>query len=174
MDYMKHYPSLCLITYALMATGCSTIMSNIPGVYTIDILQGNMIDQDLIDQLRPNMTKRQVMYILGSPMIADTFHDKRWDYLYSEQKNGGDRLQKRVSLYFNGDSLAGVQGDIRPSTLPVVKPSTETTVDLPKREFDKSMREKVTGLFSFNNDATAKAKEEPAKPEPKNDSFFNF
>jgi outer membrane protein assembly factor BamE len=174
MDYMKHYPSLCLITYALMATGCSTIMSNIPGVYTIDILQGNMIDQDLIDQLRPNMTKRQVMYILGSPMIADTFHDKRWDYLYSEQKNGGDRLQKRVSLYFNGDSLAGVQGDIRPSTLPVVKPSTETTVDLPKREFDKSMREKVTGLFSFNDDATAKAKEEPAKPEPKNDSFFNF
>ncbi|NBV74574.1 MAG: outer membrane protein assembly factor BamE [Methylococcaceae bacterium] len=149
-------------------------MSNIPGVYTIDILQGNMIDQDLIDQLRPNMTKRQVMYILGSPMIADTFHDKRWDYLYSEQKNGGDRLQKRVSLYFNGDSLAGVQGDIRPSTLPVVKPSTETTVDLPKREFDKSMREKVTGLFSFNDDATAKAKEEPAKPEPKNDSFFNF
>ena len=174
MDYMKHYPSLCLITYALMATGCSTIMSNIPGVYTIDILQGNMIDQDLIDQLRPNMTKRQVMYILGSPMIADTFHDKRWDYLYSEQKNGGDRLQKRVSLYFNGDSLAGVQGDIRPSTLPVVKPSTETTVDLPKREFDKSMREKVTGLFSFSDDATAKAKEEPAKPEPKNDSFFNF
>ena len=174
MDYMKHYPSLCLITYALMATGCSTIMSNIPGVYTIDILQGNMIDQDLIDQLRPNMTKRQVMYILGSPMIADTFHDKRWDYLYSEQKNGGDRLQKRVSLYFNGDSLAGVQGDIRPSTLPVVKPSTETTVDLPKREFDKSMREKITGLFSFNDDATAKAKEEPAKPEPKNDSFFNF
>ena len=174
MDYMKHYPSLCLITYALMATGCSTIMTNVPDVYTIDILQGNMIDQDLIDQLRPNMTKRQVMYILGSPMIADTFHDKRWDYLYSEQKNGGDRLQKRVSLYFNGDSLAGVQGDIRPSTLPVVKPSTETTVDLPKREFDKSMREKVTGLFSFNDDATAKAKEEPAKPEPKNDSFFNF
>lgn len=174
MDYMKHYPSLCLITYALLATGCSTIMSNIPGVYTIDILQGNMIDQDLIDQLRPNMTKRQVMYILGSPMIADTFHDKRWDYLYSEQKNGGDRLQKRVSLYFNGDSLAGLQGDIRPSAVPVVKPSTETTVDLPKREFDKSMREKVTGLFSFSDDATAKAKEEPAKPEPKNDSFFNF
>lgn len=133
-----------------------------------------MIDQDLIDQLRPNMTKRQVMYILGSPMIADTFHDKRWDYLYSEQRNGGDRLQKRISLYFNGDNLVGVQGDIRPSTLPVVKPSAETTVELPKREFDKSMREKVTGLFGFDDDTTAKPKEEPAKPEKKSDSFFNF
>lgn len=133
-----------------------------------------MIDQDLIDQLRPNMTKRQVMYILGSPMIADTFHEKRWDYLYSEQRNGGDRLQKRISLYFNADNLVGVQGDIRPSTLPVVKPSAETTVELPKREFDKSMREKVTSLFGFDDDTTAKPKEEPAKPEKKSDSFFNF
>ena len=174
MDYMKHYPSLCLITCALMATGCSTIMSNIPGVYSIDVLQGNMIDQDLIDQLRPNMNKRQVMYILGSPMIADTFHERRWDYLYSEQRAGGDRLQKRISLYFNGDSLVGVQGDIRPSTLPVVKPSTETTVELPKREFDKSMREKVTGLFGADDDASSKPKDEPAKPEKKSDSFFNF
>ena len=173
MDYMKHYRTLCLITYAILATGCSTIMSNLPGVYTIDVLQGNMIDQDSIDQLRPNMTKRQVMYILGSPMIADTFHERRWDYLYSEQRSGGDRLQKRISLYFNGDSLVGVQGDIRPSTLPVVKPSGETTVELPKREFDKSMREKVTGLFGID-DETAKPKEEPAKPEKKSDSFFNF
>ena len=157
-----------------MATGCSTIMSNIPGVYSIDVLQGNMIDQDLIDQLRPNMNKRQVMYILGSPMIADTFHERRWDYLYSEQRAGGDRLQKRISLYFNGDSLVGVQGDIRPSTLPVVKPSTETTVELPKREFDKSMREKVTGLFGADDDASSKPKDEPAKPEKKSDSFFNF
>ena len=148
-------------------------MSNLPGVYTIDVLQGNMIDQDSIDQLRPNMTKRQVMYILGSPMIADTFHERRWDYLYSEQRSGGDRLQKRISLYFNGDSLVGVQGDIRPSTLPVVKPSGETTVELPKREFDKSMREKVTGLFGID-DETAKPKDEPAKPEKKSDSFFNF
>ena len=68
----------------------------------------------------------------------------------------------------------GVQGDIRPSTLPVVKPSTETTVELPKREFDKSMREKVSGLFNFDEDTSAKPKDEPAKPENKNDSFFNF
>ena len=87
---MKLSRTLYLLAWALMASGCSTILNNIPGVYTIDILQGNMIDQDLIDQLRPNMTKRQVMYILGSPMIADTFHEKRWDYLW-RQSNGCTR-----------------------------------------------------------------------------------
>jgi outer membrane protein assembly factor BamE len=49
----------------LSLTACETILSNLPGVYTIDIEQGNMIDQAMVDQLRPNMTKRQVLYIMG-------------------------------------------------------------------------------------------------------------
>ena len=138
-------------------TACETILSNLPGVYTIDIEQGNMIDQAMIDQLRPNMTKRQVLYIMGSPMLTDTFHEQRWDYLHSEQPGGEDRMQKRISLYFNGDNLAGVQGDFRPSALPVVKPSTEQTVDIPKRELDTTMWEKITGLFSDDPDTLAAA-----------------
>ena len=134
-----------------------------------------MIDQDMVDQLRPNMTKRQVLYIMGSPMLADSFHERRWDYLFSEQKGGAERVQKRISLFFNGDNLIGIQGDVRPSSLPVVKPSTETTVELPKRQLDKSMSEKITGLFEDDDqEEPAKPKDEPAKPEDKNDSFFNF
>jgi len=128
-------------------TACETIMSNLPGVYKIDIEQGNMIDQSMVDQLRPNMTKRQVLYIMGSPMVTDTFHEQRWDYLYSDQPGGEARVQKRISLYFNNDNLIGVQGDFRPSTLPVIKESTETTVDVPKRELDATMWEKITSLF---------------------------
>ena len=172
---MKQFSSLLVLASTLMSTGCSTILSNIPGVYTVDVFQGNMIDQDMVDQLRPNMTKRQVLYIMGSPMLADSFHERRWDYLFSEQKGGAERVQKRISLFFNGDNLIGIQGDVRPSSLPVVKPSTETTVELPKRQLDKSMSEKITGLFEDDDqEEPAKPKDEPAKPEDKNDSFFNF
>lgn len=159
---------LLAVAASLTLNACSTILNNMPGVYTLDIEQGNMIDQSMIDQLRPNMTKRQVLYIMGSPMLADTFHEKRWDYLYSEQPGGEERVQKRVSLFFNGDNLMGVQGDFRPSALPVVKESTETSVDLPKRDLDKSMWEKVTGLFS-DEPSTAPQKHNTDKPAPDKD-----
>ena len=132
---------------------CSTILNNLPGVYSIDVQQGNIIDQSMIDQLRPNMTKRQVLFIMGSPMLSDPFHENRWDYLYSNQPGGEDRLQKKITLLFEGDSIIGIQGDFRPSTLPVIKPSEETTVDVPKRELDKTMWEMITGLFDFDEDA---------------------
>lgn len=136
-----------------MLTACETVLTNLPGVYTIDIEQGNMIDQSMVDQLRPNMTKRQVLYIMGSPMLADTFHEKRWDFLYSAQPEGEARVQKRLSLYFNGDNLAGVQGDFKPSALPVIKESTETTVDVPKRQLDTTLWEKITGVFDSDTES---------------------
>ena len=152
---MKRAVFLFAVAAPVALTGCETILSNLPGVYTIDIEQGNMIDQAMVDQLRPNMSKRQVLYIMGSPMLADTFHEQRWDYLYSDQPGGEARLQKRISLYFNGDNLAGVQGDFRPSQLPVIKESTETTVDIPKRDLDRTMWEKITGVFGSGDSSSA-------------------
>ena len=137
-------------TASLTLSACSTILNNLPGVYTLDIEQGNMIDQSMIDQLRPNMTKRQVLYIMGTPMLADSFHEKRWDYLYSKQPGGEERVQKRVSLFFNGDNLMAVQGDLRPSAVPVIKEPGETSVELPKRDLEKSMWEIVAGLFGID------------------------
>ncbi|WP_435606249.1 outer membrane protein assembly factor BamE [Pseudomonas knackmussii] len=90
--------------------GCS-----FPGVYKIDIQQGNVVTQDMIDQLKPGMTRRQVRFIMGNPLIVDTFHANRWDYLYSLQPGGGQRSQERVSLMFNdSDQLIGLNGDFRP------------------------------------------------------------
>ena len=157
---MKRTVFLLAVAAPLALTACETILTNLPGVYTIDIEQGNMIDQAMVDQLRPNMTKRQVLYIMGSPMLTDTFHEQRWDYLYSDQPGGGDRMQKRLSLYFNGDNLAGVQGDFHPSALPVIKESAETTVDIPKRDLDTTMWEKITSLFSDDTPPTR-----PVKPD---------
>lgn len=90
--------------------GCS-----FPGVYKIDIQQGNVVTQDMIDQLRPGMTRRQVRFIMGNPLITDTFHANRWDYLYSIQPGGSARQQERVSLIFNAnDQLVGLSGDFVP------------------------------------------------------------
>jgi len=171
---MKRTVFLLAVAAPLTLTACETILSNLPGVYTIDIEQGNMIDQAMVDQLRPNMTKRQVLYIMGSPMLTDTFHDQRWDYLHSEQPGGEARVQKRMSLYFNGDNLAGVQGDFRPSALPVIKPSTETTVDVPKRDLDTTMWEKITGLFSDDPVTQANSvSQNTVKPESANQTDVN-
>jgi len=125
-------------------------MSYIPGVYTIDIQQGNIIEQSMVDQLRPGMNKRQVLYIMGSPMLDNVFHKNRWDYLYSNQPSGEERVQKQISLFFENDQIAGVQGDFRPSATPVLKTSNETTVDVPKRDLEKTLWEKITGLIGYD------------------------
>ncbi len=150
----------------LNLSGCSTVLNHLPGVYTLDVDQGNIVNQEMVDQLRPNMTKRQVLYIMGSPMLVDVFHQKRWDYLYSVQPGGGARAQKRLSLYFDGDSLIGVQGDFRPTSLPVVAESKESTIDVPPRNLEKTMWEKITGLFGDEPDP-AGPKRERESGEPK-------
>jgi len=100
---------LSLMGLAMLA-GCS-----LPGVYKIDIQQGNVVTQDMIDQLRPGMTRQQVRFIMGTPLIQDTFHPNRWDYLYSLQAAGGQRKQERVSLVFDGNNqLSSLAGDFMP------------------------------------------------------------
>jgi outer membrane protein assembly factor BamE len=156
----------CILAVATSLTlvSCTTILTNLPGVYTVDVQQGNMVDQDMIDQLRPSMNKRQVTYIMGSPMLTDVFHKDRWDYIYSARVDGGDREQKRISLFFEDDKLMGVQGDFKPSELPVTKLSDETTVDVPKRDLEKTMWETITGFFGINADDVSKTDKPEAKP----------
>lgn len=172
--------SLFLIT-CLSLSGCSTVLNNLPGVYTLEIQQGNIVDQDMINQLRPNMDKRQVLYIMGSPMVTDFFHKNRWDYIYSLRPSGGDQVQKRVSLVFKGDEgfekLAGLYGDFKPTNLPVEKPSTEQTIDLPKRELDKTMWEVISGLFydEADNETQVNKADKPTKDDKQDDSsIFPF
>ena len=94
----------------LALAGCS-----FPGVYKIDIQQGNVVTQDMINQLRPGMTRRQVRFIMGNALLTDTFHPARWDYLYSLQPGGGERQQERISVFFNeNDQLVSLSGDFKP------------------------------------------------------------
>ncbi|MFZ3185352.1 MAG: outer membrane protein assembly factor BamE [Pseudomonas sp.] len=90
--------------------GCS-----FPGVYKLDIQQGNVVTQDMIDQLKPGMTRRQVRFIMGNALISDTFHPNRLDYIYTLQPGGGQRQQEHASILFSdNDQLIGLAGDFMP------------------------------------------------------------
>lgn len=105
--------ALLLVAFTLLG-GCSFKMPNL-GVYKIDIPQGNIVTQEMVDKLQPGMNKRQVRFVMGSPLILDTFEPERWDYLRSmEEGKKKKRTQQRISLYFENDLLVRMEGDLAP------------------------------------------------------------
>jgi len=105
-------------------------------VHKIDIQQGNVITQDELNQLKPGMTRRQVQYILGSPMIADVFHQDRWDYLYLLQPGYGEPSREHVTLYFDADLLRRIEGSMHPQDVSAAaaEQPRQVTLDVPPHE----------------------------------------
>ncbi len=113
--------ALALLTALVLPllAGCGSW--GFPGVYRINVEQGNIVTQEMIDQLKPGMTRRQVRYILGTPLVEDPFHSARWEYLYM-LRNGNETLrEQRLTVYFEGDKLSHFT-----SSLPPSGPETET------------------------------------------------
>ena len=76
-------------------------------VYRINIQQGNFLDQAAVDQVKPGMTRSQVRYLLGTPMVADSFDKERWDYIYYLKKGRTRHVDsRRVTVYFDGEKVA--------------------------------------------------------------------
>lgn len=84
----------------------------IPLVYRVDVHQGNVIDQPMVNKLRPGMSKAKVKFILGTPLLVDLFHNDRWDYLYSSEPGDGERSRRHIVLFFRDDKLTHIEGDI--------------------------------------------------------------
>ena len=101
---------------AALACGCGFV-PRIPGVtpYRIEIQQGNYVSQEMVSQLRQGMTKEQVRFILGTPMVTDIFHSDRWDYVYWREAPSGARETRKVTVLFEQGQLARVDGDVAPS-----------------------------------------------------------
>lgn len=86
-----------------------------PGVYRINVEQGNVVTEEMVEQLRPGLNRRQVRYIMGTPLIEDAFHENRWDYRYL-LRNGNESLSEtQLTLWFEGDELARVEGTDAPN-----------------------------------------------------------
>jgi outer membrane protein assembly factor BamE len=101
---------------AALLTGCQYVPM-IPGItpYRIDIQQGNYVTQDMVAKLKPGMTKSQVRFALGTPLVVDVFHTDRWDYVYVLQKGGRVREHRRIIVLFEQDKLLRIEGDVAPS-----------------------------------------------------------
>ena len=101
---------LSLLVPTLALSGCNNI--GFPGVYLINIDQGNIVDQEMVDQLKPEMTRRQVRFLLGTPIVEDTFNNDRWDYIRLVRRGNDTLLRRRLTVVFENDVLVDVEGDL--------------------------------------------------------------
>jgi outer membrane protein assembly factor BamE len=101
---------------AAPVAGCGFV-PRIPGItpYRMEIQQGNFVSQEMVAQLKPGMTKEQVRFILGTPMVTDIFHPDRWDYVYWRETSDGAREQRKLTVLFEKGALARLDGDVVPS-----------------------------------------------------------
>ncbi len=101
-----------IMRYLLLPACLALLLGGCLSVYKVEVQQGNVITQEMIDKLKPGMTRSQVRFVLGAPLVADPFHPDRWDYYYylrrSEEKTGETR---RLTVIFKNDTLVTVQGD---------------------------------------------------------------
>lgn len=83
--------------------------------HRIDVQQGNVITQDMVAKLKPGMTKPQVRFVLGTPLIVDIFHQDRWDYVYRFEKSGRLSESRKLTVVFEDEKLKRVEGDVVPA-----------------------------------------------------------
>lgn len=105
-----------LIPLLVLLAGCAQVPM-LPGLtpYRIDIQQGNYVTQEMVAKLKPGMTKNQVRFALGTPLVVDPFHADRWDYVYVLQKRGKVVEQRNIVVVFQDEKLARIDGDVVPA-----------------------------------------------------------
>ena len=109
---MRTYLSAAILASSLLA-GCS--FDSIVGVvdpYRIDVRQGNYVDQEMVSQLKRGMSRDQVRFVLGSPLVVDMFRKDRWDYVYRFKPGSGAAEQRVISVFFVDEQLHHVEGDV--------------------------------------------------------------
>ena len=101
-----------------VALALATILTScaLPRVYKVTVQQGNVITQQMVDRLKPGMTREQVAYVMGEPVIKNPFDQDRWDYVYTLRVPGVVNDRMKMSLFFTDDGLLShFVGDLAPS-----------------------------------------------------------
>src|SRR5690606_7061705 len=98
-------PALLLLLAAMLTlSGC---------VYRIDVQQGNLLDEVDVQAVRPGMTRNQVRFLLGTPVVDDPFHLDRWDYMYYLRPGKSREARQRwLIVWFDGDTVREIQKDV--------------------------------------------------------------
>jgi outer membrane protein assembly factor BamE len=113
-------PLISILFLSLLA-GCAYI-----GPHRIDVQQGNALDSESIARLKPGLSRSQVRFLLGTPLVVDPFRTDRWDYVYLYYRAGTLVEQKHISLFFDGDTLSRIEGDVPPAVPAAPVPATVT------------------------------------------------
>jgi len=119
------------------------ITKMLPETYRLEIQQGNHVTSDMMMKLKPDMTKYQVKFILGTSLIKDSFHNNRWDYIFVMRKEGKLVESRHVTLFFKNELLSEIKGDIIE-----LKDDAYSKGDVTNTNFDS---EQVLGEGSTNN-----------------------
>ncbi len=101
---------ICFACLLSLLAACSVTDKITP--YRIDVRQGNLVTQEMVALLKPGMNRDQVRFALGPPLVVDVFHPDRWDYIYRFKPGRGAQQQRRLSVFFSGDRLTHLDGDI--------------------------------------------------------------
>lgn len=108
-----------IIVYAaLLVAGCIDRPQLVLPAFTpykMDVQQGNVVTQDMIARVQPGMSRSQVRFALGTPLVVDPFRTDRWDYVYLYQKAGVVTEQRRIAVIFKDDKLVRIEGDVAPA-----------------------------------------------------------
>lgn len=105
-EHLSDMRSVLILSLALLIGGCS-----FPLFFRVPILQGNVVTTDKVKQLEIGMTPKQVRYVLGTPLIQDSFDRHRWDYVFYYRDPRGIERESRLSLFFEDGKLARIEGD---------------------------------------------------------------
>lgn len=110
--------SVILLSSALLA-GCSSINPmNWFTAHRMVIQQGNYVTEEAVSRVKPGMSRSQVRFLLGSPLLNDMFHADRWDYLYRIERQGKAPEEKNLTVYFNKDVVSRVEGNAFAANVP--------------------------------------------------------
>lgn len=103
------YFRVAIVITALTLSACSS------WVYRYDVPQGNYLEQKSIDKLQVGMTKEQVKFILGSPVVVDAFNDDTWNYVYKLKSGRNKKFdqRKQFTINFSYDKLISASGDFK-------------------------------------------------------------
>ena len=121
---MCNFLIIPLIFISILLSACGSAVPKMKP-FKMEIQQGNVVTSKMLLQLRPGMTKSQVKFIMGTPLIIDSFHSNRWDYFYQMRQSGKVTEQRRVILDFEKELLARVRGDVVPQGTPGAEPAQE-------------------------------------------------
>lgn len=104
-NYLKNITLSFIILTVCFIQGCS-----FPGVFKINVQQGNIITQEMLDTLKPGMTKKQIHFVLGKPVVENLFDESLENYVYTYQKAGGKVEQQTITVFYENDLYTRHEG----------------------------------------------------------------